>query len=88
MTPVWRGRVFRLQAGEDQVGFSAGWRQRAAAPRRGRRGAEIVAVDVEAAVCAFGQGLAESGANALRAGADHDHFAAMMFLELQGFFKA
>ena len=63
----------------------------AAASRRatpeGIEGAEIVAKDVDGAVGALGQSFAKGCADALRAGADDDDFAAMLLLEPQRFFE-
>jgi len=80
--------VFRLQAGEDEVGIlrldgggeEAGYAECVAI-------AEVVAVDVDGAVCAFGESLADGLAYALGAGADDDDFAAVLLLELKGLFE-
>ena len=51
------------------------------------RVAEVVAVDVDGAIGALGQRFANRGADALRAGAEHDDFAAVLLLELQRLFE-
>ncbi len=82
--------IFRLQAGEDEVGIfllDGGGEQAGDAERVA--GAEIVAEDVDGAVGAFGEGFADGGSDALGAGAEDDDFAVArgLLFELQGFFK-
>jgi hypothetical protein len=81
-------QVFGLQAGEDEVGIlrlDGGGEQ--AGYAEGVAMAEVVAVDVDGAVCAFGEGFADGLAYALGAGAEDDDFAAVLLLELEGFFE-
>ncbi len=80
--------IVGLQAGEDQVGrsrFERGGQQ----PRGGQRveGAQIVFFDVDGAVGAFGQRLADGLRGARRAGAQRDDFAAVLLLQLQRLFE-
>ena len=79
--------IVGLQAGEDQVGRFGpdGGGQQA---RGGQRieGAHFF-FDVDGAVGAFGQRFADGLRGARRAGAEGDHFAAVLLLELQGFFQ-
>ena len=80
--------VVGLQAGEDEVGalrLDGGGQQAGHAERVAR--AEVGAVDVDGAVRALGQGFADGGADALRSGGEDDDFAAVLLLELQGFFE-
>ena len=44
-------------------------------------------LDVDGAVGAFGQGFAQRGGDALRPGAEGDHLAAILFLQLQRLFQ-
>jgi hypothetical protein len=83
-----QAQVFGLQAGEHEVGallLDGGGEQ--AGYAQGVAGGEIVAGNVDGAVCALGQGFADGLADALGAGADDDDFAAVLLLELQGFFE-
>ncbi len=50
-------------------------------------GIEAVRFDVDGAIGALGQGLADGLRGARRAGAHHNHFAAVFFLELQRRFQ-
>ncbi len=81
-------QVFRLQAGEDEVGIllPCGLGEQAGYAE-GVAGGEIVAEDVNGAVCALGESFADGGPDALGAGCENDDFAAVLFLELQGFFE-
>ena len=54
---------------------------------RASRWSEVVAVDVNGAVGALGEGFANGGSDALGAGAEHDDFAAVLLFELEGFFE-
>ena len=54
---------------------------------RASRWLEVVGFDVNGAVGAFGEGFADGGTDALGSCAEHDDFAAVLLLELQGFFE-
>ncbi len=80
--------VFRLEAGEDQVGrFRRDGGGEQAGYAEGVAGAEVVAGDVDGAVGALGEGFADGLADALRAGGEDDDFAAVLLFQLQGFFE-
>ena len=80
--------VIGLKAGEDQVGvLGADGFGDQAGHAEGVALGEVVGGDVDGAVGALGQGFADGGADALGAGADHDDFAAVFLLELEGFFQ-
>ena len=80
--------IVRLQAGQHQVGRLRldGLGEHA---RHGERIelVQVIGIHVDGAIGALGQGLANGGAHALRAGGEDDHFAAVLLLELQAFFK-
>ncbi len=80
--------VVALQAGKNQVEIFR--------PNRGgqrTRGGqrieleEFVVGDVDAAVCALGQGFLDGLFYAFGAHGDGDHFAVVLFLQAQGFFE-
>ncbi len=57
-----------------------------ATPKRIER-VQIFGLDVNRAVRAFGQRFADGLRGALRTGAQHDHFAAVLFFQLQRLFE-
>jgi hypothetical protein len=81
-------QVFRLQAGEDEVGILRldGCGEEACYAE-GIARAEVVAVNVDGAVSAFGKGFADGLAHALGTGGEDDHFAAVFFFELKRLFQ-
>ena len=81
--------VVGLEAGEDEVGRlgadGVGEQLRAAASVS--REARSSSFDVDGAVGALGERLAQGGGDAFRAGAEDDHLAAVLLLELQRLFE-
>ena len=80
--------IVRLEAGEDEVGvflFCSGSEELGNAERVEL--VQVVALDLDGAICAFGEGFANGGAGALGSGAENDDFAAVLLLQLQGFFE-
>ena len=83
-----QAQVFRLQTGEDEVGrlgLDSGGEQAGDAQRI--ECVEVIATDVDAAVGALGEGLADGWSDPLGSGGEDDDFAAVLFLELKGFFQ-
>ena len=79
--------IVGLQAGEDQVGASPFTAAASSCAAASGSSARHVFLDVDGAVGAFGEGFANGRGGARRTGAEGDHFAAVLFLELQACFQ-
>ena len=81
--------VVGLQAGQHQVGrFGLDGFGEQPRDRERIELMQVVGVHVDGAIGALGEGFANGGADALRAGGEDDHFAAVLFLELQRLLRA
>jgi hypothetical protein len=88
-TPVCpQAEIVGLQPRQDQVGLLRGNRRGEEAGHAERvEFCQIVGFDVDRTVSALGQRFPNGLPGTLRSGAEHNHFAAVLFLEQQGRFQ-